>query len=81
MENKEMNLNEMEEVVGGLGGSREELPEIAGLQVYRIVPGDTLSGLAIRFRTTEKHLMKLNWSITNANDITPGFYIYIPQQH
>ena len=36
MENKELNLNEMENVSGGTGGSKYPLPHKDGCDVYRI---------------------------------------------
>ena len=79
MENMELNVNELEEVVGGKGGSRTKLPEKPGLLVYRIVHGDKLGMIARQFGTTVKVLMKLNPTITNENDITSGYYIYVPK--
>ena len=74
----ELNLNEMEAVSGGKGGSPNPLPQKAGLTVYRIKSGDCLSKIAPAFNTTTKHLLELNPTITNKNDITAGFYIYVP---
>ncbi len=83
MENNEMimnelNVNEMEEVAGGRGGSRKMLPDKAHYVVYRIQKGDTLSFLAYDCRTTVKALMRANPTIKNPNDITAGYYIYLP---
>ena len=83
MENNEMimnelNVNEMEEVAGGRGGSRKMLPDKAHYVVYRIQKGDTLSFLAYDCRTTVKALMRANPAIKNPNDITAGYYIYLP---
>jgi LysM repeat protein len=38
---------------------------------YKVVPGDTLSGIAARFGTTSRNLMALN-GITNANFLRIG---------
>jgi LysM repeat protein len=38
---------------------------------YKVVPGDTLSGIASRFGTTSRNLMALN-GITNANYLRIG---------
>ena len=83
MENKEMimnelNVNDMEEAAGGRGGSRYMLPDKAHYVVYRIQKGDTLSFLAYDCRTTVKALMRANPTIKNPNDITAGYYIYLP---
>ena len=83
MEIKEMNVNElseneMEDVASGVGGSRKVLPVKRNCLIYQIQKGDTLSFLASNNRTTVKKLLALNPSIKNANDITAGYYIYLP---
>lgn len=78
-ENKiELNLDSLEGVTGGTGGSRKPLPERAGYFVYRIAKGDTLGKLGRRFGTTANAIMAANSTIHNINDITAGYYIYIP---
>ena len=81
MENmKEMNLNELESAVGGKGGSRTVLPSKAGCIVYQIESGDNLTKIAKWYGVTVKQIMNTNVGIIkNANDITAGYYIYIPQ--
>ena len=78
METMELNINEMENAAGGRGGSRTMLPDKRNCVVYRIHRGDTLSFLAQDNRTTVKKLLALNPSIKNPNDITAGYYIYLP---
>ena len=79
MENmNELNLNEMEGVAGGRGGSPHMLPEKPGFKVYKIKSHDTLSRISGRFGTTAEHLKAINPTIHNINDITAGFYIYVP---
>ena len=79
MENtNELNLNEMEEVTGGRGGSPTKLPYKAGFDVYQIQRGDTLIRIANRYRTTADYLQSINPTIKNKNDITAGYYIYVP---
>ena len=83
MENNmmELNLNEMENVSGGFGGSPNPLPEKRGCDRYKIESGANLSRLARRYNTTVAYLMELNKDyITNKNDITAGFWMYIPKQ-
>lgn len=75
---KELNLNEMEEVAGGRGGSPTKLPPKPGFNVYKIKSHDTLSKIAGRYGTTAQYLKSINPTITNINDITAGFYIYVP---
>lgn len=79
MENKELNLNEMEEAAGGKGGSRKVLPKKDGFIVYQIATGDTLIRIAKRYKTTVEDIMAVNPTIKKANDITAGYWIYIPQ--
>ena len=78
MEMNELNLNEMEVVNGGNGGSQTKLPEKDGFRVYRIVDGDNLTRIAKKFNTTVPYLMKINPTITNKNFIRAGFYMYVP---
>ena len=47
------------------------------LIIYTVLPGDMLSSLAERYRSTVEEIMKEN-SLTNANDITAGMIIRIP---
>jgi LysM repeat protein len=75
---KALNLNEMENVIGGQGGSPTKLPDKKGYWVYRIKSGDCLSRIAGRYGTTAETLKRVNNTIHNINDITAGYYIYIP---
>jgi LysM repeat protein len=80
-ENKtnELNLEEMEEVKGGLGGYRRQPKEKEGFIIYQIQRGDTLHKLADRYGTTVMAIKRANPRvIRNINDITTGFYLYIP---
>ena len=78
MENNELNISDLEEVAGGRGGSPHMLPEKPGFKVYRIKSHDTLSKIAGRHGTTAEYLKSINSTIHNINDITAGFYIYVP---
>ena len=78
MENKELNLNEMEEINGGFGGSPTPLPKKSGFDVYKIKSGDNLTRIAKAYKTTVNYLMSINPTITDKNDITAGYYIYVP---
>ena len=49
---KELNLNEINNIVGGAGGSPHPLPDKSGCIVYRIARGDTLGKIARRYGTT-----------------------------
>ena len=68
MMNENMIENELENVSGGAAINGE---------FYTIKPGDTLSGIAIKFRTTVRNLMALNPQIKNENLIYAGHSIRI----
>ena len=79
MENmKELNLGEREEVTAGAGGSPWKLPNKKGFKVIQIKRGDCLSKIANRYHTSVAYLYKINDSIYDVNDITAGYYIYVP---
>ena len=83
-ENRELNLNEMEDVAGGAGkdgpgGSPKPLPPKAGFIVYQIQHGDKLGDIARKFNTTVAKIQAANAGlIKNVNFIREKFYIYIP---
>lgn len=79
MENNELNVNELEEVTGGKGGSRRPLPHVDGLEVYKIARGDNLTKIARKKKATVAYLMQINPTITDKNDITAGYYMYVPE--
>ena len=76
--NNELELDELEGVAGGRGGSAKKLQPKAGCKVYRIQSGDTLIKIANHHHTTAEHLKKMNPTIHDINDITAGRYIYVP---
>ena len=78
MENKELNLNEMEDVVGGTGGYSRRPKEKAGFALYQIQRGDNLTRIGRVYGVTADYLKSINPSITNINDITAGYWIYVP---
>ena len=61
-EMNKMMENELENVAGGALGDR----------YYVVLPGDTLSAIAVKHRTTVEKLMSLNPRIKNANMIYAG---------
>ena len=73
----ELNLDEMENVSGGRGGSKTILPAQPGLSVYQIVKGDNLTRIASAHRCTITELLKWNPKITNKNVIYAGDFLYI----
>ena len=79
MSNEELNLNEMETVSGGKGGSPTPLAPTAVFDVYRVESGDTLTRIAGKFKTSVSYLMAINPTISSKNDITAGYYMYVPR--
>lgn len=75
---RELSMDEMNNVVGGSGGSPRPLPDKSGCIVYQIVKGDTLGKIARRYGTTAERIKAVNTTIHNLNDITAGYFIYIP---
>lgn len=72
-ENKELNLEEMDQVTGGYKKPAEK----EGFIIYQIVKGDALSKIAKKFNTTESLLMTWNPKIKSKNLIYAGDYLYI----
>ena len=75
----ELDLNEMEMISGGRGGSPTPLPKKAGYIVYQIEANENLTRIAKRFGTTVKAIQNANSdTIDDPNFIRAGFWIYIP---
>ena len=76
----ELNMNEMEQVVGGKneGGYEKKPGEKKGCTIYQIVRGDTLFKIAKRNNTTVDKIMAVNPELVNRSYIVAGCYIYIP---
>lgn len=51
-------------------------PPPAGWQTYLVQPGDTLEGLAIRYRVSAEELIRANCLVTTS--LLPGAYLYVP---
>ena len=69
----ELNLTEMEQIVGGFKKPRAK----KGYTIYKIVRGDTLTRIARRFNTTVQRILAANPKIKNRNLIRTGDYLYI----
>ena len=80
MDNMELNLEQMEEVVGGKneGGYEKKPREKKGCKIYKIVHGDTLIKIANRNNTTVEKIMAVNPELKSKSFIVSGCYIYIP---
>ena len=75
----ELNLDELENVVGGKCGGYSQKPgEKSGCKIHKIVHGETLTKLAARYGTTVKKIMSVNPELTDPAFIVSGCYIYIP---
>ena len=75
----ELNLNDLEYVIGGNGGSPTVLPAKKGFRVYQILGGDNLTKIAKKFNTTVNFLFNNNDTITDKNFVRAGFYMYVPE--
>ena len=80
MENKELNLSEMENISGGKneGGYERRPQEKAGCRIYKIIPRETLGKIARANGTTVERIMAVNPELKNANFIRANCFIYIP---
>ena len=76
---RELSLEELEGVAAGRGGSPTPLPPKAGCIVYQIRRGDVLPRIARKYGTTVGAIKAVNPMIYNVNDITAGYYIYVPE--
>ena len=83
MENmKELNLNEMEAVNGGVraGGTKEKPEAKAGYIIHQITDTDTVYGLAKKYHTTMDAIVKANPSIEDKRLIRTGYWLLIPKK-
>ena len=80
MENKQLDLNELDDVTGGKneGGYTRKPAARSGRSIYRVVHGDTLGKIARRYGTTVDKIMAVNPELKNNNFIVSGCYIYVP---
>ena len=82
MEMNELNLNEMEAVSGGRGGYAKKPGPRLGCDLYQNKKNETLIRIAKRYGVTWRDLKEMNADvIKNANDITDGYWIYVPGPH
>ena len=79
MNNIEMNLNEMEAVTGGKGGSPTPLTPTAQYDVHRIKGGETLIRIANKYKIADYHKI-IEWNPhidPKTNMIRAGEYLWI----
>ena len=80
-EMREISLNDLENANGGKGGSPRPLPAKTGCIVYQIESGENLTKIAKWYNVSVSDIMQVNIGIiSNANDITANYYIYIPKK-
>ena len=72
----ELNVNDLNNVTGGADTNNGEIPA-----TYTVVPGDNLSKIAARFKTTWKKLYELNKDMIDrdakAQGVKSNFQDYI----
>ncbi len=79
---QELNMEEMEEVNGGKGGYAKKPDTKYGFELYQIQRGDTLIRIANNKGCTVDEIKNANRSVIKSiNDITAGYWIYIPKFH
>ena len=79
-EGYELKPEELEGVVGGLGGSPHPLPPKPGCDVYKIKRHDTFRKVARAYEITVDKLRSMNPTLRNEIELTAGFYIYVPMK-
>lgn len=62
----------------GVTVAQKPAPAVQHYTLVRVVSGDTLSGLAVRYRSNVSAIMKVNPQIKNPNVIDVGWMIKIP---
>ncbi len=72
---KKLELNELEDVVGGY----KRPPEKEGFIIYQITKGDNLTKIGKRYGYTVNDLLRWNPKIKNRNLIYAGDYLYIKE--
>ena len=78
---KELNMNEMEKVVGGGpndGGYAKKPATKDGCFIYKVQSGDRLGQIARTYNTTVKAIMRVNPELVSEDFIVTNHYIYIP---
>ena len=82
MNRTELNMNEAEEVVGGVvaGGLRHKPAAKAGYYIHQITAHDTVWGLSRKYGISMDAIMRANPSIEDKRLIRTGFWLYIPKK-
>ena len=80
MTEMEMNLNEMEQISGGVvaGGVKNKPAAKAGYIIHQITATDTVWALSRHYGRTMDDIVKANPSIRDKRLIRTGYWLYIP---
>ena len=80
MTEMEMNLNEMEQISGGViaGGVKNKPAAKAGYIIHQITATDTVWALSRHYGCTMDDIVKANPSIQDKRLIRTGYWLYIP---
>ena len=80
MTEMEMNLNEMEQISGGViaGGVKNKPAAKAGYIIHQITSTDTVWALSRHYGCTMDDIVKANPSIRDKRLIRTGYWLYIP---
>jgi len=82
MENKELNMNEMDKVSGGVlaGGVKDKPSQKKGYIIHQITATDTVWALSRHYHCTMQEILDANPSIQDKRLIRTGYYLYIPDK-
>ena len=79
---KELNMNEMETVSGGVvaGGMKDKPAAKNGYIIHKITATDTVWALSRHYGCTMDDILKANPTIQDKSLIRTGYYLYIPKK-
>ena len=79
---KELNMNEMETVSGGVvaGGMKDKPAAKNGYIIHKITATDTVWALFRHYGCTMDDIVKANPTIQDKSLIRTGYYLYIPKK-
>ena len=79
---KELNMNEMETVSGGVvaGGMKDKPAARNGYIIHKITATDTVWALSRHYGCTMDDIVKANPTIQDKSLIRTGYYLYIPKK-
>ena len=79
---KELNMNEMETVSGGVvaGGMKDKPAAKNGYIIHKITATDTVWALSRHYGCTMDDIVRANPTIQDKSLIRTGYYLYIPKK-